>query len=194
MFTKKEIRSLIKVESWKRLVEAKQSLIKENQKIDEIILNSPEFKNCNLVLAYMALEDEVNLENIIAACYKSNKMLALPRIDGNDMNFYYSDSEMGNVEAGYCGISEPDDSWKILSDSDIAGKKVLVLIPGRAFTSDGKRLGRGKGFYDRYLSYLKKQTPETLSLWGVSYSYQIFNELPVEEQDVILDKVIFCLP
>lgn len=68
----------------------------------------------------------------------------------------------------------------------------ILIIPGRAFTKSGHRLGRGKGYYDKYLSRYKEKfngkLPYTI---GLAYAQQVFDELPVTENDASLDEVIY---
>ena len=65
----------------------------------------------------------------------------------------------------------------------------LMLVPGMAFTRDGKRLGRGKGYYDTYLSKAKKSTkmPVTIAL---AFDEQILDDIPVSDHDFVIDKVL----
>ena len=64
---------------------------------------------------------------------------------------------------------------------------ILVLVPGRAFTKDGKRIGRGKGFYDIYFS----QMPQIFDIRksGVCFSQQIMPDLPTTPDDIMMDIV-----
>ena len=67
----------------------------------------------------------------------------------------------------------------------------LMLIPGMAFSDDGKRLGRGKGYYDTYLSKAKdnlKVPPKTIAL---AFTQQIVKNVPTDELDFLIDKVIY---
>ena len=66
---------------------------------------------------------------------------------------------------------------------------ILVLVPGRAFTKDGKRLGRGKGFYDNYFSNIPQIFDIKKS--GVCLPCQLLAELPATPDDVMMDNV-FC--
>lgn len=62
-----------------------------------------------------------------------------------------------------------------------------VVVPGVAFTKDGARMGRGKGFYDKYLS---KNEFRALKI-GVCFKEQVLDGLPVEPHDVKMDVVIY---
>ena len=60
----------------------------------------------------------------------------------------------------------------------------LLLVPGLLFTKKGERLGRGKGFYDRYLSKYEGQK------WGLCFAEQIVEQIPREEHDQKVHKII----
>ena len=83
---------------------------------------------------------------------------------------------------GYAGIFEP------IADEPVADDPTaLVLMPGVAFTEDGKRMGYGGGFYDRFL----RSEPEHPTV-ALCYDFQIMEELPTEEFDVPVDLVIWA--
>jgi 5-formyltetrahydrofolate cyclo-ligase len=60
----------------------------------------------------------------------------------------------------------------------------VMVIPAVAFTSQGFRLGRGGGFYDRYLAEWKSVRPVCI---GVGYDFQLLEDLPHEPHDQKLD-------
>ena len=64
-----------------------------------------------------------------------------------------------------------------------AGQKGVILVPGLAFCRDGKRLGRGKGYYDRFLA----EHENCLLSLGIAQSFQLVECMPTEEHDVSLD-------
>ena len=59
----------------------------------------------------------------------------------------------------------------------------LVLVPGLAFTKNGKRMGRGKGYYDKYLTRLNKQA----GIAGICLQFQLVGDLPADEHDIRMD-------
>lgn len=66
------------------------------------------------------------------------------------------------------------------------GKIDVVVVPGMAFDKKGNRLGRGKGYYDRFLS----QLPPYIYKIGVCFDFQKFDNIPAEETDVRMDCVV----
>ena len=66
-------------------------------------------------------------------------------------------------------------------------KHILILVPGRAFTKDGRRLGRGKGFYDTYLS--KIPSIFDIKKSGVCFSQQLLPDIPTTPDDIMMDSI-----
>jgi 5-formyltetrahydrofolate cyclo-ligase len=71
---------------------------------------------------------------------------------------------------------------QVVSPAEIAA----IIVPGLAFTKRGQRLGRGGGYYDRYLASL----PATTMKIGVCFALQIVETLPIEHHDQKMDVVI----
>lgn len=101
----------------------------------------------------------------------------LPRIDGETMRFHFADP--ARLSAGSFGIPEPP------ADSPVCpvGEIDLFLCPGMAFSIQGVRLGRGKGYYDRALA---EASPDATKV-GVCFSEQFMAELPSEPHDIPMD-------
>ena len=71
-------------------------------------------------------------------------------------------------------------------------QKILMLVPGRAFTKDGRRLGRGKGFYDIYFSRLAEYSfYKDIKKSGVCLACQLLADLPVTPDDILMDDVFY---
>ena len=190
--TKNELRKYIKA----KLAENKQVFTDESAAVCNKILAENWFEEAALVLAYMPLPDEVDVLPVINAAMTEGKKVAIPRVEvQNQMHFYYLDDEVelnAQVESGYCGINEPKTSKKQFSSAD-AFDSVLVLVPGRAFTEKGARLGRGKGFYDVFLKQLQeecKASGKKVHTIGVCFSCQLVDSLPTEQNDIFVDMIV----
>ena len=72
---------------------------------------------------------------------------------------------------------------------EMPADKVLdvVLVPGMAFDGDGNRLGRGRGYYDRFLNTLSNPRPKLI---GVCFDFQKTDVVPTEPTDVKVDVVV----
>jgi 5-formyltetrahydrofolate cyclo-ligase len=127
----------------------------------------------------------VQTGKIFEDAIKRGKRVYYPKSDGltNTMQFYRVDN-ITKLESGYKGIKEPRE---IESARYRLNKKedTLMLVPGVAFDISGYRLGYGKGFYDRFLSSRRQ-----ISTMALSFSEQIIDEIPHDDFDIKMDKIV----
>ena len=138
------------------------------------------YKNARVVLCYASYKSEVETDRIISNARKDGKKVALPRVEGDRMEFYYIDS-MKDTVVSYMGIREPSDNCSKVTDIEAA----LVVVPGTSFDINLKRNGNGGGFYDRYLS----EHSEAVAV-GIAFKEQVYEEIPHEEYDVKMDLIV----
>jgi 5-formyltetrahydrofolate cyclo-ligase len=62
----------------------------------------------------------------------------------------------------------------------------LIMVPGVAFDRRGARMGHGKGYYDKLLQHARLNTP----LVALAFECQLFEEIPVAEHDIFMDRII----
>ena len=138
----------------------------------------PEFRAARTVAVFAALPDEPATDEVLAR-WASTRRVVLPRVGGDAMRFYACRPDA--LVFGAFGILEPQGERPCP-----AGEIDLVVCPGVAFTADGRRLGRGRGYYDRYLGDPAFRGFRV----GVCYAHQLVDDLPVEPHDVRMDRVI----
>ena len=138
----------------------------------------PEFRAARTVAVFAALPDEPATDEVLAR-WASTRRVVLPRVEGDAMRFYACRPDA--LVLGAFGILEPQGERPCP-----AGEIDLVVCPGVAFTADGRRLGRGRGYYDRYLGDPAFRGFRV----GVCYAHQLVDDLPVEPHDVRMDRVI----
>ena len=143
------------------------------------IASSESIKSAKTVALYASLSDEVQSFELIELLSQT-KRVVLPRVAGNDMDFYpYTPS---SLKVGAFGIEEPQGSEPISPD-----EIDVIVVPGVAFTTDGKRCGRGKGYYDKYLS---RSGFRAIKI-GVCYTEQLAENIPNEPHDIVMDYMIY---
>lgn len=138
----------------------------------------PEFAAARCVALFAALADEPDTGPMLGR-WASGRRILLPRVEGETMRFY--DYDPASLASGSFGIDEPQ-RGAACNPADID----LIVVPGVAFTASGARLGRGRGYYDRYLSQPSLRAFRV----GVCYAHQIVDALPVEPHDIPLHRVI----
>lgn len=146
------------------------------------LLELPCIKEADTLMLYCSLPDEVDTMDLLHKLRQSGKRVLLPKVTGeSDMELreYNGDDDL---QTGSYGIKEPCGE----RFDDFAGIKVAV-IPGMAFDKSGNRLGRGKGYYDRFLD-----KPEFRGLYkiGICFPFQMFETLPADKYDIRMDMTI----
>jgi 5-formyltetrahydrofolate cyclo-ligase len=146
----------------------------------ERLLARPEWNNSQTVLAYVALPDELDMSNVISAAWRSGKRVGLPRYEPASGTYGAAEYRGETLVAQKFGVREP-----ALEAPALPLKQLdLVLVPGVAFDRFGRRLGRGKGFYDRLLA-------EVIGVkCGVALDEQVVDSLPFEPHDIAVDFVL----
>ena len=178
----------------------------------------PEYKNADLILAYIPDTLEADCTPIVLDALEKGKKVAVPKVDfaalkegRSKMDFYFLEKRPleEQLETGTYGIREPKAGLEKFGDfkgqrplgervatNEVGAKgesspsPLFMLVPGVAFTKDGKRLGHGKGFYDIYIEKMRRSGMNPF-LCGTCLPCQIVEDLPTDEHDVPMDKVIF---
>ncbi|MFQ9759657.1 MAG: 5-formyltetrahydrofolate cyclo-ligase [Alistipes communis] len=172
---KKEIRE--RMRQLNRALDSRQRL-RASAAIFSAVERLPEFRAARTVAVFAALPDEPATDEVLAR-WASTRRVVLPRVEGDAMRFYACRPDA--LVFGAFGILEPQGERPCP-----AGEIDLVVCPGVAFTADGRRLGRGRGYYDRYLGDPAFRGFRV----GVCYAHQLVDDLPVEPHDVRMDRVI----
>lgn len=150
------------------------------------VLESEWFRQAMTIMAYTAIPPEVDLSPVLEAILAAGKTLIMPRCEADGMMTARRIDDLGQLTSGTYGIPEPNSDAPVVSAAEID----LILVPGMAFDASGRRLGRGKGYYDRFLSDFHGKT---MGICG-----QLMEEIPVEQHDITMDAVavdrgiIFC--
>ena len=144
------------------------------------------------IFVYIPMGGEVDTRYIVARAYRDGKQVAIPRMEGEDLAFYFYDGNTDNLLPNQFGILEPDPDWRLVDPSSPTGKRLLVLAPGLAFDRQRHRLGRGKGYYDRFLSRLRTAHPQGSDSWavGLAFSEQLVDRVPVAGHDEPLEGIV----
>lgn len=181
----------------KRSAMSEDEVERSSKSICSKIIATDAYKNSRSVLVYMSIRNEVDLSGLIEQALADGKSVYIPKTYGNRrMEFYLYD---GEFVSGSFGIKEPKNTEEercfkkaVISKEvnqtsfeECTDIKTLIIVPGVAYDSSGHRLGYGGGYYDTYLSDIKGVTSI-----GVGYSFQLLDELPVNEFDKRVDRVI----
>ena len=162
----------------------KEDVARKSRLIAEQLWKLPAIQKAESILFYASMPGEVDTWAMIEKAVFSGKKVALPIVEKNQRKLIPTViSSMEDVKQSTYGIAEPQfDPDKALALKDIDA----VIVPGLAFDKFGHRLGRGAGYYDRFLSSL----PSTVTTVGLAFDFQLTESLPTEAHDVRLQQII----
>lgn len=140
------------------------------------------WKKAHSILFFASLLDELNIWPLVTDALAAKKIVALPRFVPEASG--YISCEIHDPEkdlfAGRFGVREPADHCIPIE----LNRLDLILVPGVAFDLCGRRLGRGKGFYDQLLALVRGKT------CGVAFDEQIVTEVPTEPHDLPVNCIL----
>lgn len=175
---KKTLRKLIQE---KKSGMSPQQILGASLRLAELLLQHPLYQQAETIYGYLPINQEVRTEGILLRAMNDGKRIALPKIAGDEMRFFYMD-DLAYAKKGYAGILEPPADARLAEET-----AALVLVPGLAFDKTGNRVGYGKGFYDRFFA----KEPKHPKL-AVCYDFQIVDRLEADEFDVPVDAVLWA--
>lgn len=170
---KKELRAHIKT---LKKQHSKEQLLEQSEQILAKLEQHPDFARAKIVMLYSALPDEVQTQAFLEKWHLKKKII-LPTVVGDDI----IPVEYGKDTAfavGDFNILEPQ-------NEPYTGGFDLIIVPGVAFDHKGNRLGRGRGYYDRFLC----QHLDVKHI-GICFDFQLVDEVPAEPFDIRMDEVL----
>jgi 5-formyltetrahydrofolate cyclo-ligase len=144
-----------------------------------LIATSPEFAAASVVMLFLSTPLEIDTVPLALKCWQAGKTVVVPKVSWDQRRMLPVEITSLNTDITTTGpgVREP-----------VGGKPIpigfidLVVVPGVGFTPTGHRIGRGMGFYDRFLAQ-----PEFLGVsCGLAFEEQIVDELPVLDHDIPL--------
>ena len=149
-----------------------------NKKLQEI----QEYKQAKTVMLFWPMETEPDLKKVIFAAQKEGKKIALPCVSGKEIKPYLFESQEF-MQKNDLGVYEPKE--ELSKRVDIKDVDVIV-VPALAYDDKGHRLGRGGGYYDRFLTHLSNAYKI-----GVCFDFQLLQDLPFDPSfDQAVDVII----
>lgn len=152
--------------------------------IEDKLFEVTAIKKAKTILFYASLPGEVDTFAMIRRAIELNKNICLPVVVKNQKEMIpIRIKTLADLENGTYGIQQPrhDSSLEIpFKDID------AVIVPGLAFDKSNNRLGRGAGYYDRFLTHISSHTATI----GLAFDFQLTDSLPIEEHDIPLSHVI----
>lgn len=161
-----------------------------SDKILTDLIETTWWREASLILTYLSMTKEVATDRMIEAAHKAGKEVAVPCIDGKSMLFYTLSPAGQEYTFNWYGIREPERNGKPFQFAEVSGKQILLVVPGLAFDSERNRLGRGAGYYDRFMHELRQAARFTLTALGVFFHTQLEPSIPTDPWDQRLDAIL----
>lgn len=146
----------------------------------------PEYQRAQTVLFYLDVRSEVRTRNDLGEALASGKKIVVPYcVDGELELFHLEHTD--ELSVGMYRILEPKPELRTVAAKRVDVDSIdLIIVPGVAFDRRGGRTGHGKGYYDKMLEHARHATP----LVALAFECQLFDEIPMQDHDVFMDKVI----
>lgn len=151
------------------------------------LLSLPAYRKAIVILGFVPLSSEPDLSDFYDQAITDGKVIAFPRCETDgSMRYFVMDGQWRDrLTKRDLSIREPDETCTIPLNVELH-QPSLVLVPALAYTPYRKRLGRGKGYFDRFLASLGSSVTRV----GVCFDVQIEADLPVEAHDHAVHLVI----
>lgn len=168
------------------------------KQIRERLRRTSAYQAAEEILIYASYLDEVSTWELMEQAFSDQKKVFCPRtvitLEGEKRLDFYEIQAVSDLIPGFRGIMEPGTKGKIwavgtteqtVGAAGMQAGRTLIILPGCAFDREGRRLGYGGGFYDRFLE--KNIEPVKI---GLCFSCQLLEELPEEKTDIRPDFLI----
>jgi len=147
-----------------------------------VLIDLPEFARAQAILLFLSIVGEPNTDALVDAAFAADKRVAAPRTNWHARTMVPIELEsIDDVVLTDRGIREPR------GDTTMPVEQIdLVIVPGVAFDHGGRRLGRGGGFYDRFLAHPRLNALRC----GLAFAEQLIEEVPAEPHDATLNLLV----
>ena len=152
-----------------------------SESIARQVLALSEYRDAQSVFLYLSMPTEPDTRPLLAHTLAAGKRVYVPKCIGDGAMLAVRIRSTDALQPGAYGIPEPVDC----SETAFAGELDLILVPCVAASRDGKRLGHGKGYYDRFLSGCADRTV------CLCFAAALSDDIPTEPTDIPMHRVLF---
>lgn len=148
--------------------------------LQNMLASHDRLRAAKTIMAYCPLKDEIDIMPYLNKALQEGKTILLPEVIGKEEMTLRIYDQTTPLQKSVLGTRVPEGS--IFCDYN---KIDVVLVPGMAFSHDGHRMGRGRGYYDRFLA----QLTHTYKI-GVCFPFQFKDTIPYQQHDICMDEVL----
>jgi 5-formyltetrahydrofolate cyclo-ligase len=148
-----------------------------------LIASSPEFAAARVMMLYLSTPHEVDTAPLALRSWQAGKTVIVPKVSWNQRRMLPVEitSLTSDLTTTGAGVREPIEGTPVpVPEID------MVIVPGLGFSATGYRIGRGMGFYDRFLA----QSEFMGVSCGLAFDEQIIDDLPILEHDMPLAMLV----
>lgn len=158
-----------------------------SRRIVGAFMSLPEYATAEAVMFYIDVRSEVRTRHDLELALQSGKTIVVPWCNEHGELELFRLSHMDELEIGMYRILEPKAELRNLPEKQVNVESLdLIMVPGVGFDRRGARMGHGKGYYDKLLQHARKDTP----LIALAFECQMFDEIPVADHDIFMDRII----
>ena len=147
------------------------------------LMDTPEFARSSVVMIYLPIPGEVDVSPVALRGWQEQKAICAPKLTWDHRHML--PIEIHSLQTGLIstvnGLREPADGSPITMET-----LDLVLVPAMVFDRNGNRIGRGAGFYDRFLAAEEFQGVSV----GIAFEEQVVDKVPVHDHDIPVDMLV----
>jgi len=152
----------------------------QEESILQQLFSSKEWQQANVIATTYPMAHEFDTTKLMKQAFKENKKIVIPKTAPKGQMDFFEYTMQTPLELTSFGVYEP------ITENMVLKEEIdLMIVPGVGFTKQGKRIGYGGGFYDRYLTGFRGRT---ISL---AFEEQLMEDLEIEPHDKLVDKIIY---
>ena len=147
------------------------------------LIETPKYTRADIIMVFLSLPTEIDTTPLVLHAWRDHKRVLAPKVSWEQRRMLPIEirSLSDDVSESPLGIREPVQGVPIpVSGID------LIVVPGLGFDLDGNRIGRGRGFYDRFLAHRDWQGVSC----GFAIHEQVVEHIPVADHDVRVDMLV----
>ena len=167
-----------------RDAQSSDEILKNSRVIFNSLISTKEYQKNTKIMFFMGKEKEVQTEFMVEEALKNGKRIFVPITNTEERKLIPCEiKSLEELVLSTFNVKEPKaDCQRIVNPKDIQ----LIIVPGVGFDIKGNRIGYGFGYYDSLLSETRQEIP----FIGLAFDFQIQDEIPCEDHDKYIDKII----
>ncbi len=148
----------------------------------ELLASTPEFRAADAIMIFLPLKHEIDTRPLILRAWQQQKLVTVPLVSYEQKHMIPIELKSldEHMETDHYGVRTPRGAPQSIDTIQ------LVILPGLGFDRHGHRIGRGLGFYDRFLAQPKFQGKSC----GIAVEQQVVDEVPTAQHDMPIDMLV----